>query len=131
MKTLLSTHLVLLLFIIPNFGWAQFVTVSGYVKSNIDGKALGNASVFESNSGIGTITGENGYYKLVLEKGMYKLNFTDLGFEKFTQELKLSSDTTLMVTLVPDVDVKHRQKKNDQLGDKTVQEEQAENVSKQ
>ncbi|WP_346854917.1 carboxypeptidase-like regulatory domain-containing protein [uncultured Draconibacterium sp.] len=115
MKTILFTQITLLLFVIPNFSWAQVITVTGYVNNGINGNALENVTIFEANSGIGTITNQNGFYKLILERGTLKLNVTDGGFKAFTQTLELTSDTTLTVMLEPDsIHDKNRQKKTDE-----------------
>lgn len=115
MKTILITHLTLLLFVIPNFGWAQLITVTGYVNNVTNGKAMENVSIFESNSKIGTITNQNGFYKLVLEKGNIELSVSDSGFKPYSQTLELKSDTTLVVELQPDLQIKDRQKKDSEL----------------
>jgi hypothetical protein len=116
MKTILFTQITLLLFVIPNFSWAQVITVTGYVNNGINGNALENVTIFEANSGIGTITNQNGFYKLILERGTLKLNVTDGGFKAFTQTLELTSDTILTVMLEPDsIHDKSRQKKAEEL----------------
>ncbi|WP_346863908.1 carboxypeptidase-like regulatory domain-containing protein [uncultured Draconibacterium sp.] len=115
MKTILFTQITLLLFVIPNFSWAQVITVTGYVNNGTNGNALENVTIFEVNSGIGTITNQNGFYKLILERGTLKLNVTDGGFKAFTQTLELTSDTTLTVMLEPDsLHDRNRQKKTDE-----------------
>jgi len=114
MRTILFTQITLLLFVIPNFSWAQVVTVTGYVNNGFNGSALENVTIFEANSGIGTITNQNGFYKLILEKGTLNLSITDGGFKSFSQILELKSDTTLTVMLEPNEVEKSRQKKNDE-----------------
>lgn len=115
MKAILITHFALLLFVIPNFGWAQLITVSGYVNHGTNGKALENVSIFEVNSGIGTITNQNGFYKLTLKKGDLNLKVTNNGFNAFQQKLKLSSDTSLVVKLQLNLDTKMKHKKDNEL----------------
>ena len=63
MKTILVIPLAILLLILPTFSWAQFISVTGYVNDSKSGKALENVSVFEANSGIGTISNQKGFYK--------------------------------------------------------------------
>lgn len=112
MKTILITHFILLLLVIPNFSWAQLVSVSGYVNDS-NGKALKNVSIFEANSGIGTITNENGFYKLTLDKGAMNLKISDNGFQPLQKQLELSSDTTFVVKLQPLTHSKKQRKHND------------------
>ena len=66
MKTLIITNTILFLSLLPGMAWAQFVAVSGYIKDSSNGKALENVSIFDSNSKIGTITNQNGFYRLIL-----------------------------------------------------------------
>lgn len=115
MKSILITHFALLLFIIPGNSWAQLVTVSGYVNNGTNGQAMKNVSIFETNSGIGTISNEYGFYKLTLEKGILNLNITDNGFTPYSQKLEIISDTTLRVKLQPKLNIKTKQKKEDKL----------------
>ncbi len=113
MKTILLTLFSFIFFIIPDFGLAQLVTVTGHVKSSINGKAIKNVNVFESNSGIGTITNKDGYYKLILDMGQLNLNITEAGFMSVTKKMELSSDTTLIIELQPERGEKIRLKADD------------------
>lgn len=115
MKTILIIPFTILLLLIPNFSWAQFISVSGYVNNSKNGKALENVSIFEANSGIGTISNQNGFYKLLLEKGSINLNITNDGFQTFSKAMDIKSDTTLVVQLQPSINVKARHKKGDEL----------------
>ena len=112
MKTILITHFIILLFVIPNFGWAQLISVSGYVNDS-SGKALKNVSIFEANSGIGTITNQNGFYKLTLDKGELNLKISDNGYQPLQKQLELKGDTTLMVKLQPAMASKKHKKDNE------------------
>lgn len=115
MKTILFTYFMLFLFIIPNFSWAQAVSVSGYVNNGSNGNALESVNIFEKNSGIGTITNQNGFYKLVLKKGILNLTVTNDGFKAYSHMLELNSDTTLIVNLQANIAEKSKQEKNDGL----------------
>ena len=112
MRTILITQFTLLLFVIPNFGWSQLVSVSGYVNDS-NGKALKNVSIFEANSGIGTISNENGFYKLTLDKGELNLKISDNGFQPFQKQLELTGDTTILVKLKPELHHKKHKKQNE------------------
>lgn len=115
MKTILITQFALLLFVIPGMSWAQVVAISGYVNDSSNGKALENVSIFEKNSGIGTITNQKGFYQLILQKGETDLSITNSGFKSSVQHFDAISDTTIMVSLHPKVTIKDRQKKDDQV----------------
>ncbi|MDX8340612.1 carboxypeptidase-like regulatory domain-containing protein [Draconibacterium sp. IB214405] len=115
MKTVLITHFALLLFLIPGMSWAQVVAISGYVNDGSSGKALENVSVFEKNSGIGTITNQNGFYKLILQEGEVDLAISNGGFKSVQHHVKAIADTTLVVSLQPVINGKDKQKKDDQV----------------
>lgn len=115
MKTILLTALSILFLFIPEAGIAQFITVTGYVNNSENGDALENVSIFESNAGIGTITNQNGFYKLLLRSSTIDLTITSDGFKDYTKQMELTGDTTLMVKLEPLQTPKQRSKKNDEL----------------
>ena len=100
MKTILITHFAVFLFLLPSLSGAQLISVSGFV-NDASGKALKNVSIFEANSGIGTITNENGFYKLTLDKGNLNLKISDNGFQSLQKQMELNSDTTLVHKLQP------------------------------
>ena len=76
MKTVLTTHLFLIIMFLPMYGKTQLVTISGNVTNSLSGKALNNVSIFESSSNIGTISNENGFFKLVLSQGTLEIKIT-------------------------------------------------------
>ena len=98
--------------LLPILGEAQLVTISGKVTNSKSGEVLKNVTVFESSSNIGTITNENGFFKLVLTKGERKIKITDDGFNDFYQQIILKNDTTFTVNLVPETQQKNRHKKH-------------------
>lgn len=115
MKTVILTNVIFILWVLPNLSWAQVVTISGYINNSINGEAMENVSVLEANSGIGTISNQNGFYRLVLKGTDINLKITNEGFKDFSQQLALSSDTTLVVKLEPRADNKRRQKKAEEI----------------
>lgn len=115
MKTVLITQFVLLLFVLPGMSLAQVVAVSGYVKNASNGKVLENVSIFDKNSGIGTITNQNGFYKLILDVGEVNLTISNGGFKTALHTVEAKSDTTLLISLQPVIRDKNRQKKDDKV----------------
>ncbi|MFV0591083.1 MAG: carboxypeptidase-like regulatory domain-containing protein [Draconibacterium sp.] len=116
MKTVILTNLIFLLCLLPGLSWAQVLTISGYINNSINGEAIENVSIFESNSGIGTISNQNGFYRLVLKGNKVHLKITNAGFKDFTKQLALNSDTTLVVKLEPKaIDDKRRPKKAEEI----------------
>lgn len=111
MKTNLTAHLLFCIMLLPVLVEAQLVTVSGKVTNSKSGEALENVTVFELSSNIGTITNENGFFKLALIKGAQEIKISDDGFIEYSQQFVLKSDTTLMVKLVSENQHKNRHKK--------------------
>lgn len=112
MKTILTFCQVSFILILPFLGNAQQVTLSGKVLDGKTGKALCYASIFESGSKIGTISDENGFFKLVLSKGVLNITVSDNGFKNFSKQLVLKSDTSFIIKLDPEMNSKTRLKNN-------------------
>jgi len=102
MKTLLFSPFLILLWIVPSWGRAQLVTVSGYVTHYLTGGALENVTIYDSVSGVGTISDKDGFYKLMLTPGKLNLVFSDPGFISLTERFTTASDTTLTIVLKPE-----------------------------
>lgn len=115
MRKFIITNTFFLLYLFPLMGWAQLLTISGYINDSSSGDALENVSIFETNSCIGTITNEHGFYRLVLSDTLVNLKISNGGFKPIVKELNLQSDTTLFVRLEPGFDTGKRQKKLQQL----------------
>lgn len=115
MKTIFITQITLLFFLVPGVNWGQMVTVAGYINNSTSGKAMSNVSVYDAASGIGTITNQNGYYRLVLQSNDVKLKFSSNGFKEHTKQFALAADTTLTVKLQPITELKRKQKKASEL----------------
>lgn len=102
MKTILNYLLFLGIILIPEFGHAQLLSVSGYVKNFVSDNVIENATVYENKSGIGTITNNEGFYKLLLKPGNQHLTISNPGFESFTRKFLLSSDTIITISMKPE-----------------------------
>lgn len=103
MKTHLFYFLFWVILFLPGSGWAQLLSISGYVKNNVSGQAIQNATIFESVSGIGTISNNDGYYKLLLNPGEQNLKISFSGFNVYTSTFELENDTVISVQLKPEV----------------------------
>jgi hypothetical protein len=101
MKTILNFLILLAFAVVPEYGQAQLISVSGYVKNFVSEQVLENVSVYENESGIGTISNNEGYYKLLLKPGQQHLKISRHGYESYTSTFKLSNDTVLTVRLKP------------------------------
>ncbi len=101
MKAVLFNPFLILFGLFPFFTQAQYITVSGYVTNFLTGKAIENVNVFESHSGIGTITDKNGFFKLILKKSDMNISFAQNGFKSILQNYYGSKDTTLNIQMEP------------------------------
>ena len=101
MKTIINILLFGVFVLFPYAGNAQMISVSGVVKDYVSDNAIENASIYEAFSGIGTISNSNGYYHLLLKPGNQQLNISSPGFEKYSQEFRLTGDTIISVQLIP------------------------------
>ena len=102
MKIILFSQFLILLGILPIIGKAQYVTVSGYITQFLTEIPIENATIFEINSGIGTISNNHGYYKLVLSPGAMNLTFSETDYQPFSEEIKVLNDTIIMIQLKPE-----------------------------
>ena len=102
MKIILNFLILFGILIVPEYGQAQLLAVSGYVKNFVSDKVLENVSVYENESGIGTISNNDGYYKLLLKPGKQYLKISSHGFEDFSAKFELKGDTIITVRLKPD-----------------------------
>ena len=101
MKTMLRLFFLGIIVIFPQVTEAQLLSLSGYVKNFISGEPIENAAIYETTSGIGTITNKDGYYKLLLQKGEQKLKITSSGNQSFNTTFVMVSDTIVSVELKP------------------------------
>jgi hypothetical protein len=101
MKAHAVFYLIFTVALLPFTVQAQLLSVSGYVKNQSTSEAKHNAAVFEKNSGIGTITNSEGYYRLLLNPGQRNLEISSTGFNSYSATFNLKSDTIVSVNLMP------------------------------
>jgi uncharacterized protein (DUF2235 family) len=101
MRILVTLAGLLIAFILPQPIQGQLLSVSGYVKDHLSGQAIRNVSVYESISGIGTISNEDGYFRLLLTRGEQNLKVTSAGYTPVTSAFTLEADTILSLELKP------------------------------
>ena len=101
MKAITSCYLFYIIMLNPLISNSQLVSISGNITNVKSGIAIENVSVYESLKKIGTISNENGFYKLLLKPGETKLIFSSNGFNEITNSFVLKADTILKVKLEP------------------------------
>jgi hypothetical protein len=101
----MKTNLVFIisgLFIILSFNIrAQLPSVSGYVKNGLTGEVIKDATVFESISGVGTISNRDGFYRLLLIPAKQELEISSPAYNPYKTSFKLIADTVIIVELIP------------------------------
>lgn len=97
-----KNYLVLLLLILPLSTWAQFI-LSGKIINITDQKPVAKASVYLSNTTIGSATADDGTFTLLnIKPGHYVLIISIIGFETFYQPVVINHDVVLgPVGIVP------------------------------
>lgn len=101
MKTRFRLFFLGMVFLLPQAAEAQLLSVSGVVRNYISGQPIENATIFEANSGIGTITNSDGYYKLLLQKGDQNLKISSPGLAAYTAVFTMAKDTVVSIDLKP------------------------------
>ncbi|HTD41850.1 MAG TPA: carboxypeptidase-like regulatory domain-containing protein [Mucilaginibacter sp.] len=85
--------LLLLLLFLPFAAYSQTITISGRVTTSESHTGIGKISVFLSNSSYGTLTAEDGSFKLVgVKPGQYDLVASSVGFQDFTQTILVGNE---------------------------------------
>ncbi|HEY0355235.1 MAG TPA: carboxypeptidase-like regulatory domain-containing protein, partial [Flavisolibacter sp.] len=82
----MKNYLVFLLVLFPILGYGQNF-ISGNVTDQ-QGKPVPNASVFLSNTSLGTKADGNGYFQLNIPSGKYDLVVSCVGFQTHTQTIQ-------------------------------------------
>ncbi len=91
--------LIIFLIFSSLFSYAQTYTVSGYITISNSGETLINSSVFDKNSGNGTISNSYGFYSLTIPKGKVELKYSYVGFATQNRNIELSKDTVINIKL--------------------------------
>ena len=76
-------------------------TISGYVKESETGESMFSANVVVKELQSGTSTNNYGFYSLTLEKGVYNVSISFLGFATLDTTLTLDRDIRLNASLRP------------------------------
>lgn len=93
--------IIIVLAIIPRLSSAQKYTISGYVKDASTGEDLIGASVYVKSISKGTSTNTYGFYSLTLEKGVYEVSGSFIGYRDFTKNITLDRAIKLNISLKP------------------------------
>lgn len=81
----------------------DYITLSGYVQDSVSGERLVYANVYLLDNTKGTESNEYGFFSFTLPKGQQRVYFSYLGYEQEALDFRLKEDTTLIIEMVPDV----------------------------
>jgi hypothetical protein len=96
--------------ILPFLGNTQLIIVTGSIINERTGSAIENVNIFETFSGIGTITNVSGFFSLMLKPGSAEFVITHAGFKDLSKKMVIHADTTLTFSLVPQINQKSKTK---------------------
>ena len=100
MRQLMKFTLSIFLLFMIGTAIGQTHTISGYIKDADTGETLIGANIFDANNqSIGTSTNAYGFYSLSLEKGEYQLLVTYLGYNNQIENISLTQDINLDISL--------------------------------
>lgn len=92
--------LILFFLTVYNCGFAQNrYTVSGIIKSSQTGETIIGATI-SANNGNEVVSNEYGFYSTTLDKNLYTLKFSAIGYDDATFTLNISKDTVLNIFLL-------------------------------
>ncbi|MBE7170800.1 MAG: carboxypeptidase-like regulatory domain-containing protein [Williamsia sp.] len=96
-----TKYFILLCFLFISTGaWSQF-QLKGRIVADATGTPLGAASVFLSNTSIGTTTDKEGNFSLWVPSGKYDLVASFVGYETYTRTISEALTDVLVVKLKP------------------------------
>ena len=100
MYKFLISLIFLVNFAVCGFSQQKF-TLSGYIKDASDGEALTGATVYAKELKKGTAANTYGFYSLTLEKGIYTLIISYVGYETYTATVDFTKNQTRNIELKP------------------------------
>lgn len=112
-RTYLYFQVFIFLATLPVSGFSQMATIKGTVQNALSNSFIKEANIVETISGIGTITNQNGCYRLMLRTGKTQLNISVEGFKPVSTGFILKKDTIINMFLEPLNEIKFRQKSNE------------------
>lgn len=93
-------YLTITLFILTNgYSYAQSYTISGYITLSKSGETLINSTVFDKNSGKGTLSNSYGFYSITLPNGEVSLRYSYVGLATQCHDFNLIKDTVINIKL--------------------------------
>lgn len=109
MKTVFLLTLLTFIFgLSPLISLSQRHNVTGKVSDSSSSQPIGQLSVVDKLSGTGTITSEDGFYSLLLNKGNVEISFAGLSYEPASVRFELKGDTVIDIKMSQNIHEKNR-----------------------
>ena len=86
----------------PEISYREKFFIKGYTKDSKTGEKLIYTNIYLDDFSRGTVSNENGFFAIELEKGKRKLNFSYLGYHKYVLEVDLEKDMNVSIGLQPE-----------------------------
>ncbi len=103
-KTLLYIYVCTLVFIVASSStYAQRFTISGTVKDANTGEFLIGANVYLKELMKGVSTNTYGFYSITVDKGVYNLVSSFVGYKDYEEKITLDKNIKINVSLEPNV----------------------------
>ncbi len=80
-------------------------TVSGFIEDDETGERMIGATIMETNSGMGTVSNNYGFFSLTIPEGIIVLDVSFVGYAIERKSIALNKDTTIVYKLVPGVEL--------------------------
>ena len=88
------------IFVFADYGFSQQkFTLSGYIKDASNGEALIGATIYAKEIKKGTTSNTYGFYSLTVEKGIYTIEITYMGYKPYTQTIEFSKNQTVDIEM--------------------------------
>lgn len=78
---------------------AQKITVSGYIKDAASGEPVAGAVVFSRDIGVGSVSGNAGFYSISFDAGVHTLVYNTMGYEEKQITQDFQKNITLNIAL--------------------------------
>ena len=124
MKNLVMCSLLLLcnFYVYAQNPGTETFTISGYIREANSGEELLYANVFAKEANVGTTSNLYGFYSISLPKGKYQLSFSYIGYETTLQEIDLTKDVELNVSLIAESETLEEVVVTDKKEDEAIQD---------
>lgn len=80
-------------------------TISGYVEDKLSGEKLLGANIYNEYNLTSTTSNTYGFYSITLAEGVVKLVVSFVGYKRYEQDIDLKSDTTVLIKLLPSIEI--------------------------